>query len=49
MDVDLNPRLGLDWMRRGRQKRVLAPDNNHKRYVAGARTIGSGKLTCGPR
>ncbi|XXY33847.1 IS630 family transposase [Sorangium sp. So ce233] len=45
MDVDLNPRLGLDWMRRGRQKRVRTPGNNQKRYVAGARTIGSGKLT----
>ncbi|WP_437568700.1 IS630 family transposase [Sorangium sp. So ce542] len=45
MDVDLNPRLGLDWMRRGRQKRVLTPGNNQKRYVAGALTIGSGKLT----
>ncbi|WP_437954024.1 helix-turn-helix domain-containing protein [Sorangium sp. So ce296] len=39
MDVDLNPRLGLDWMRRGRQKRVLTPGNNQKRYVAGALTI----------
>jgi hypothetical protein len=45
MDVDLNPRLGLDWMRRGRQKRVLTPGNNQKRDVAGALTIGSGKLT----
>ncbi|MGK3998430.1 helix-turn-helix domain-containing protein [Sorangium sp. So ce1024] len=27
MDVDFNPRLGLDWMRRGRQKRVLTPSN----------------------
>ncbi|MGK3981579.1 IS630 family transposase [Sorangium sp. So ce136] len=45
MDIDLNPRLGLDWMRRGRQKRVLTPGNNQKRYVAGALTIGSGNLT----
>ncbi|XXS80788.1 IS630 family transposase [Sorangium sp. So ce176] len=45
MDVDLNPRLGLGWMRRGRQKRVLTPGNNQKRDVAGALTIGSGKLT----
>lgn len=45
MDVDLSPRLGLDWMRRGRRKRVPTPGNNQKRYVAGALTIGSGKLT----
>jgi transposase len=35
-DLDLNPRIGLDWMLRGRQRRVMTPGKNVKRYLAGA-------------
>lgn len=36
LDVDLNPRIGPDWMLPGTQRQVLTPGKNVKRYVAGA-------------
>jgi transposase len=36
VDIHLNPKVGPDWMRRGRQKRVVTPGCNQKRYLAGA-------------
>jgi hypothetical protein len=36
LDVDLNPRIGPDWMPPGVQRRVVTPGKNAKRYVAGA-------------
>jgi hypothetical protein len=46
VDVLLNQKIGLGWMRYGQQKEVLMPGQNEKRYVAGgglnART---GRLT----
>jgi transposase len=36
VDIHLNPKVGPDWMRRGRQKEVLTPGCNEKRYLAGA-------------
>lgn len=36
VDIHLNPKVGPDWMRRGRQKRVVTPGCNEKRYLAGA-------------
>jgi hypothetical protein len=36
VDVHLNPKIGLDWIRRGRQKEVLTPGCNQKCYLAGA-------------
>jgi transposase len=36
LDVDLNPRIGPDWMLPGTQRRVVTPGKNVKRYVAGA-------------
>ena len=35
-DIDLNPRIGTTYMRRGKQLVVLTPGKNVKRYVAGA-------------
>jgi transposase len=51
VDIDLNPKLGFDWMNRGQQKEVLTPGNNEKRYLAGALNPRTGELTCveGPR
>lgn len=49
MDVDLNPRLGLDWMRRGRQRRVLTPGNHRKRDVVGALNDRLGQADVGVR
>ena len=36
VDIHLNPKIGPDWMRRGRQKEVPTPGCNQKRYLAGA-------------
>ncbi len=36
VDIRLNPRIGRDWMLPGRQKVILTPGQNVKRYVAGA-------------
>jgi transposase len=36
VDIHLNPKIGPDWTRRGRQKTVLTPGCNQKRYLAGA-------------
>ena len=35
-DVDLNPRIGSDWMLPGTQRQVLTPGKNVKRYFAAA-------------
>jgi len=43
-DIDLNPKIGVDWMLRGEQKEVVTPGQNVKRYVAGALEARSGRL-----
>lgn len=35
-DLDLNPRIGFDYMLRGTQRQVMTPGKNVKRYLAGA-------------
>ena len=35
-DIDLNPRIGFDWMLPGTQRHVMTPGKNVKRYLAGA-------------
>ena len=45
VDVHLNPKIGLDWMNRGTQKRVPTPGNNVKRYLCGAMDAATGLLT----
>jgi transposase len=35
-DIDLNPRIGFDYMLPGTQRRVMTPGKNVKRYLAGA-------------
>ena len=36
VDIHLNPRIGPDWMLPGRQRLVMTPGQNEKRYLAGA-------------
>jgi transposase len=36
VDIDLNPKLGPDWMLPGTQRLVLTPGKNEKRHLAGA-------------
>jgi hypothetical protein len=45
VDIHLNPQIGPDWMLKGRQKEVLTPGQNQKRYLAGALNARTGKLT----
>lgn len=50
-DIDLNPRIGLTYIKRGQQPLVLTPGQNVKYYVAGALNSRTGKIvyTHGPR
>lgn len=50
-DVDLNPRIGLCYMKRGHQPLVITPGKNRKRYLAGALNARTGSLvyTWGPK
>ena len=43
-DVDLNPRIGLAWMRRGVQQAIPTPGKNRKHYVAGALNARTGRV-----
>lgn len=43
-DLDLNPRIGFDWMLPGTQRHVMTPGKNVKRYLAGAMDAVSDRL-----
>lgn len=45
VDIHLNPKIGPDWTLAGKQKYVLTPGCNEKRYLAGALNPKTGKLT----
>ncbi len=45
VDIHLNPKLGADWMLRGKQKKVVTPGQNRKHYIAGALHAGTGNVT----
>src|SRR4029079_18263344 len=36
VDVNLNPKVGCTWMKRGQQAAVETPGTNEKRYLAGS-------------
>jgi transposase len=44
-DIDLNPRIGFDYMLPGTQRRVPTPGKNVKRYLAGAMDAKTDRLT----
>lgn len=44
VDIDLNPKIGADWMLKGQQKRIATPGQNQKHYLAGALHSGTGKI-----
>lgn len=44
VDIHLNPKIGFDWMLPGRQRHVVTPGKNQKRYIAGALNASSGRL-----
>ena len=43
-DVDLNPRIGFDYMLPGTQRHVMTPGKNVKRYLAGALDAATDRL-----
>jgi putative transposase len=51
MDVNLNPKIGCMWMRRGQQAEVVTPGDNAKGYLAGSLHWRTGELitTEGPK
>ena len=50
-DVDLNPRIGPAYMKKGQQPLVITPGKNRKQYLAGALNARTGSLvyTCGEK
>ena len=44
VDVQLNPKIGSCWMRRGEQAVVVTPGNNVKRHLAGSLAWRTGRL-----
>jgi transposase len=44
IDIHLNPRIGRDWTLPGRQRLVVTPGKNRKRYIAGALAVDRGDL-----
>ena len=44
VDIDLNPKIGAVWTRRGQQVGVPTPGKNEKHYIAGALHARSGRL-----
>ncbi|ASA55805.1 IS630 family transposase [Vibrio gazogenes] len=47
VDIHLNPKIGSDWMTRGKgqQKKVVTPGQNAKHYLAGALHTKTGRVT----
>ncbi len=44
VDINLNPKIGSMWMRRGQQAEVETPGDNAKRYLAGSMNWRTGRL-----
>lgn len=51
VDIDLNPRIGRDWMLPGTQRLILTPGKNQKSYLAGAFDPNRHRMVCvdGPK
>ena len=44
VDIDLNPRIGFAWSKKGQQTTVPTPGRNEKRYLAGALNAATGTV-----
>jgi transposase len=44
VDINLNPKIGRDWMLPGHQRRVVTPGQNKKFYIAGGLDVRTGRL-----
>jgi transposase len=45
LDINLLPKVGYQWMPKGKQVEVLTPGTNEKRYLAGALDLTTGAIT----
>jgi transposase len=45
LDINLLPKIGYQWMRKGDQVEVMTPGTNEKRYLAGALELTTGAIT----
>jgi transposase len=45
LDIHLLPKVGYQWMPKGKQVEVLTPGTNEKRYLAGALDLTTGTVT----
>jgi transposase len=48
VDLNLNPKIGPMWMRRGQQAEVVTPGDNEKRHVAGSQHWRTGAVILTP-
>lgn len=44
VDIDLNLKIGADWMSKGQQKHIVTPGQNQKHYLAGALHSSTGRV-----
>lgn len=44
VQVDLNPKIGCQWMLKGVQAEVVTPGDNERRHVAVSRLVSTGRL-----
>jgi transposase len=45
LDIHLLPKVGYQWMPKGKQVEVMTPGTNEKRYLAGALNVTTGRIT----
>jgi transposase len=45
LDINLLPKVGYQWMPKGKQIAVMTPGTNEKRYLAGALDLTTGTIT----
>lgn len=48
VDLNLNPKIGSMWMKKGQQAEVVTPGNNRKCHVAGSLVWSTGTLLVSP-
>jgi putative transposase len=44
VQIDLNPKIGAAWMRRGQQAEVVTPGDNEQRQIAASLVVQTGRL-----
>ena len=42
--LELNPKVGFCWMRKGKQKKLLTPGTNRKTWISAAAQRSTGRV-----